>query len=151
VYADVHIRGIGLRRLQIIAAPSFQTVSVWELRQSREWQLICPRVVETEPALLVVGYQVVPFPSSALAAYFERVVALTLPLRPDLSGLGGADGTLYEFAIFGDLNSEWRFKWWSDWPEQWRPLITLAADMHAAFATAHRQDAEQNAADRPHE
>jgi hypothetical protein len=51
-YADAHARGIGLRRMQLIVAPSFEDVSVWEVRQGREWQLICPKVVETEPVLL---------------------------------------------------------------------------------------------------
>ena len=43
---------------------------------------------------------------------------------------------MYELALFGDLYSEWRFRWWSEWPAQWRPLVELAAEMHAAFAAA---------------
>lgn len=135
-YADAHARGTGLRRLQLLILPSFETASVWEVRQGREWQLIRPRIVETEPALLVVGHEVVPFSSAALAAYFERVAALTLPLRPDLSGHGGADGTLYEMALFGDLYSEWRFRWWDDWPALWRPLVELADELHTSFSAA---------------
>lgn len=146
VHQDAHARGIGLRRLQLIVAPSFEQVSVWEVRQGREWQLIRPQVVEPESALRVVGHEVVPFASSALAAYFERVTSLTLPLRPDLSGHGGADGTLYEFAVFGDLYSAWRFQWWSDWPEQWRSLVELADEMHAAFSAARGPDAAPDAA-----
>jgi hypothetical protein len=139
---DVHARGIGLRRLQLIVGQS----SEWEVRQGQEWQLIRPRVVATAPELTVLGHAVVPFVSSALAAYFERVAALTLPLRPDLSGHGGADGTGYEFAVFGDLSSGWRFQWWWEWPEQWRPLVELAAEMHAAFNAARGPDAESSAA-----
>jgi hypothetical protein len=141
---DVHARGIGVRRLQLIIAPSFEEVSVWEVRQGQEWQLVRPRVIETQPALLLVGHEVIPFASAALAAYFERVVGLTLPLRPDLSGYGGTDGTLHEFAVFGDMFSAWRFQWWSSWPEQWRPLVELAAEMHAAFTAARGPDAEQS-------
>jgi hypothetical protein len=148
-YADAHARGIGLRRMQLIVAPSFEEVSVWEVRQGREWQLICPRVVETEPALRVVGHEVLSFPSDALAAYFERAASLTFPLRPDLSGHGGADGTVYEVAVFGDLYSEWRFRWWSEWPAQWRPLVELAVEMHAAFAAARGQEAEPGASADP--
>jgi hypothetical protein len=142
-------RGIGVRRLQLIVAPSFESTSVWDVRQGREWQLIRPQVVGTDPALLVVGHEVVPFASAALAAYFERVTLLTLPLRPDLSGCGGADGTVYELAVFGDLYSEWRFQWWSNWPAQWRPLVELAEEMHAAFVAACGPDAEPPAAPDP--
>jgi hypothetical protein len=145
-HGDVHARGIGKRRLQLIVAPAFEDISVWELRQVQEWQLIRPRVAQTEPSLLLVGHDVVPFASAALAAYFERVAALTLPLRPDLSGCGGLDGTLYELAMFGDLSSEWRFQWWSTWPEHWRPLVELAAEMHAAFTAARGPAYEQDMA-----
>lgn len=135
-HSDVHARGIGVRRMQLIFAPSFEDVSVWEVRQGREWQLIHPHVVETQPAMLLVGHEVVSFPSASLVAYFERVVGLTLPLRPDLSGCGGADGTLHELAVFGDLSSAWRLQWWSSSPKQWRPLVELAEEMHTAFTTA---------------
>jgi len=141
IYADAHARGIGLRRLQLIVAPSFEEVSVWEIRQGRTWQLVRPRVVENKPELRVVGHEVMPFSSEALAAYFTRVASLTLPLRPDLCGYGGADGTNYELAVFGDLYSGWRFRWWSEWPAQWRPLAELAAEMYAAFTAARGQQA----------
>jgi hypothetical protein len=146
--SDPHARGIGVRRLQLIVFPSFEPASVWDVRKvwdvqrGHEWQLIRPRVVATEPTLLVVGHDVVPLPSAKVAAYFDRVIALSLPLRPDLSGHGGADGTLYELSVVGDLSSAWRFQWWSDWPEQWRPLVELAEEMHAAFSAAAGQDAE---------
>jgi hypothetical protein len=88
-HCDVHARGIGVRRLQLIVAATFEEVVVWEVRQGQEWQLIRPRVFATEPKLMLVGHDVVPFSSSALAAYFERLVGLTLPLRPDRMGLVG--------------------------------------------------------------
>lgn len=143
---DVHARGIGLLRLQLIVAHSFEKTSVWEVRQGTEWQLIRPHVIANDPELILVGHEVIPFASSVLAAYFERLAALTLPLRPDLSGCGGADGTGYELAMFGDMWSSWRFKWWSEWPQQWRPLVELATEMHAAFMADHSVNAEQLAA-----
>ena len=146
VDADAHARGIGQQRLQLVVAPSFEPAAVWEVRQGREWQLIRPRVVGTDPELLVVGHEVVPFASTLLAAYFERVSAIHLPLRPDAGGCVGADGTTYEFAVFGDGFSGWRFRWWSSWPEQWRPLVELAAEMHAAFTAVAGPNAEPGAA-----
>jgi len=124
--------------MQLIVAPSFEETSVWDVRYCEKWQLIRPQVVAVDPELLVVGHDVVPFASSDLANYFERVASLTVPLRPDLSGSRGMDGTLWELAVFGDLLSEWRFQWWSECPELWRPLVDLAAEMHAAFTSAAR-------------
>lgn len=138
IHSHPHARGIGTRRLQLVVMPSFEEPSIWELwvRPSREWQLVRPRVVQSEPPVLLVGNDALPFSSSAVAAYFERVVSLHLPLRPDLSGCGGADGTYYELTVCGDLSSGWQFHWWSHWPEQWKPLVELADEMHAAFLTA---------------
>lgn len=136
VHADAHARGIGMRRLQLVVAPSFEPVVVWEVRQGREWQLVRPRVVGTEPELLVVGHEVVPIESAALATYFERVAAINLPLRPDTGGCAGCDGTTYELAVFGEGFSGWRFRWWTSWPEQWRPLVELAEEMLAVFTAA---------------
>ncbi len=133
---DARARGIGQRRLQLAVVPSFEPAAVWEVRQGQEWQLIRLRVVGTDPEVLVVGHEIVPFASAALSAYFERVSAIYLPLRPDAGGCGGADGTIYEFAVFGDGFSGWRFRWWSSWPEQWRPLVDLADEMLRAFAAA---------------
>ncbi len=144
-HSDPLAQGIGVRRLQLIVAPSFEPASVWDIRhvphvqRGQEWQLIRPQVVSTEPTLLVVGHDIVPLPSLTVATYFDRVTALTLPLRPNLSGYGGADGTRYELSVVGDLSSGWRFQWWSDWPEQWRPLVELAEEMHAAFSAAAGQ------------
>ncbi|HZZ80816.1 MAG TPA: hypothetical protein VFE62_20100 [Gemmataceae bacterium] len=139
-HSEPHARGIGLRRLLLIIAPSFETASVWDVRQGQEWQLVRPNVSQSEPTLMVVGHDIVSIPSSVLIDYFERVTALTLPLRPDLSGTEGADGTLYELTVVGDLSSQWCFQWWSDWPEHWRPLVELAEEMHAAFTAATGED-----------
>lgn len=138
----VHARGIGLRRLQLIVTPSFENVSVWEIWQAHEWQLIHPRVVEIEPDLRVVGHDRVPLASTLLAEYFERVCSITVPLRPDMSGSGGLDGTLYELALYGDLFSHWCFQWWSEAPAQWHPLVKLAEEMHACFTVANHPGTE---------
>lgn len=133
---DVHAPGIGHRRLQLIVAPPFGNAFVWEIRQAEEWQLICPTVLESEPALRVVGHDRLLLSSTLLASFFERVASITVPLRPDMSGYGGLDGTVYELALFGDLFSCWRFRWWSEGPEQWRPLADIANEMHSCFSTA---------------
>jgi hypothetical protein len=136
VTCDVSARGIGIRRLQLIVRPSFDEPRVWEVREGQEWSLHHPRVIESAPELRVVGYDAVPFPSAQLASYFERLSALTLPLRPDQSRTAGCDGTGYELAIFGDLWSGWRFQWWTTWPAQWEPLVSIATEMLDAFTAA---------------
>ncbi|HVF74577.1 MAG TPA: hypothetical protein VM938_05970, partial [Acidimicrobiales bacterium] len=89
-----------------------------------------------------VGYDPVPFESDRLAAFFQRVATLTMPIGPDLSGYGGCDGTMYQLAAFGDLFSACRFQWWSSWPPHWQPLVDIASEMIEAFTDAEAPDAE---------
>jgi hypothetical protein len=141
--ADVHARGIGARRLQLIVCPAFGESRAWEVRQSEdEWRLYESDVDESWPLVQLVGYRTVKISSPLLAAYFQRVVALSLPVAPDLSRRAGADGTTTQLAVFGDLYSEWRFQWWSQSPAHWQPLVDLALEMSESFSAAGSQDAE---------
>jgi hypothetical protein len=90
----------------------------------------------TEPVPTLVGYDRVPFESERLREFFLRASALALPLGPDLSGDGGADGSVYQLGMFGDLHSEIRVQWWSEPPGHWRPLATMVAEMIHAFLAA---------------
>jgi hypothetical protein len=128
--------GAGPLRMQLIVRPSFEEAKVWEVcADLKEWSLYRSRVVQTAPAVMLLGYERLPFESARLSSYFERVIALSLPLGLHLNGLGGLDGTNFQFAIFGDLSSSWRFEWWSDSPAQWKPLIDIFDEMITAFSS----------------
>lgn len=84
-------------------------------------------------ALTVQGYEPVEFHGDKLEMYFNRLTFLTLPVAPDLSRMGGADGTLTQLALLGDLRSQVRYQWWSEHPPGWTPLVEIADEMLAAF------------------
>lgn len=143
---DVFAPGIGLLRMQLIVCPSFEDASALEVRHGPQgWRLFRPRVLQSWPEVQLVGYDAVLFPADRLASYFDRVTALSLPMAPDLSGCGGCDGTMHEFAVFGDLFSSWRFRWWSQPPKQWSPLVDIASEMLSAFSVAKRITADEHA------
>jgi hypothetical protein len=147
---DVCAAGIGVRRLQLIVCPSFGESRAWEVRQSdREWWLFGSRVAAPWPAVQLVGYEPLAADPAVLSAFFERAAGLSLPIAPDLGGMGGVDGTVSQLAVFGDMFSECRFQWWSQPPAHWRPLADLAAEMLAAFAAARETEAEPGAARDP--
>jgi hypothetical protein len=106
-----------------------------------EWWLFVSRVATPWPAIELVGYQPIAIDPAILASFFERIVGMSLPISPDLSGMGGADGTVSQIAVFGDVYSECRFQWWSPPPAQWQPLADLAVEMVAAFSAAGGQNA----------
>jgi len=136
-HSDFHLRGLGWRRTQLVEIPCFDVGAVFDLRQSDDdWRLYQSKFVpETDQ---VIGYEQLAFDSGKLKGMFARVTSLTLPLIPFLNGYGGADGEVYELAVFGDLYSEWRFRWWTDSPPQWKPLVDLATEMLEAFWAAPR-------------
>lgn len=133
----IPVRGIGRCRLQLLVFPSFEEDQAWEVRErDRGWYLSRSQVAASWPAAQLVGYEEVSFPSEALASFYERIMALSLPLAPYATQMAGCDGTITQFAVFGDVFSEWRFQWWSEPPPQWRPLVAIAEEMLDAFTAA---------------
>jgi len=104
-----------------------------------EWHLYESEVVQSSPEIQLLGYRSLTVGSDVLASYFGRVVALSLPVSPDLSSHAGVDGTTTQLAVFGDVDSGWRFQWWSESPPQWQPLVALAREM----ARPSRQQVER--------
>ena len=135
---DVHARGIGQRRLQLIECPSFGHGQAWEVRQSVDWCLYRSKVVGSRPEVRLVGYDAIAIESDLLSSFFNRAVSLSLPIAPFLSDRGGADGDITQIAIFGGF-SESRFQWWNDSPPEWKPLVDLAAEMLDVFKVATRR------------
>jgi hypothetical protein len=108
---DVFARAIGLRQLQLIICPSFEEGRCWEVRQREdEWRLFRSEIVAEWPAIQLVGYQPVPIADGLLSSFFARIVSLSLPVSPHLNSIGGADGTIHQLAVFGDMHSEWRLQ-----------------------------------------
>lgn len=140
--ASPGVGGIGRQRLQLVFDPFHETGWVWDLRHYSDpphrddWQVYRSELVASNTDRMIVGFDLLAVESDTLAGYFQQITSITLPLAPDLSGFSGCDGTGFELALFGDRNSEWRVKWWTFWPEQWRPLVTVAADMIAALLAA---------------
>lgn len=134
--SDVHARGIGTRRLQLIVGPSFTEGMAWEVRQfENRWHLYRSDVLSDRP-LHLLGYARLSIESGILESFFNRIVSLTLPIMPTLNGMAGADGESFQLAIFGDMWSEVRFQWWSEPPQAWMPLVAIAAEMIRAFKAA---------------
>ena len=123
---DVTFPGIGIRRVQVVFAPSFEPGFAWDIRVfgDAEWWLFRSQLTEIteenlgEPSRLL-GYEQLDVSGDTLRAYFERLRSLTLPIGPPFNGMAGLDGTSFHMALFGDQQSEIRFQWWSEPPPQW--------------------------------
>jgi hypothetical protein len=125
----------GARRLQLIPCPAFTDGCAWEIRRcDDDWLLYRSRTMDSPSGLLLIGYEQQTFGAASLASFFNRIVALRFPAGPLLAPWGGADGTTWQLAIFGDLYSECRFQWWSCYPPAWHPMVQLAEEMLTAFS-----------------
>jgi len=129
----VHVPGIGIRRLQVIFVPSFEKGFAWDMRTlGPTWKLFRSEASSDEEKLS--GYEEMDAGYDMLRGYFDKLRALTMPVGPLLlNNMGGADGTTYHLALFGDLYSEVRFRWWTDSPPQWAPLVEVVNDMIETF------------------
>ena len=140
--SDVEAPGIGQRRLQLIVCPSadFEEGQAWEIRQNHQaWWLFRSEVIESLPNVQLIDYRPVLIDPAVLSSFFSRVIALSLPIAPDLDDTAGLDGEIQQLAVFGDMLSECRFQWWSVPPLQWKPLVDLAGEMLNVFAPAARR------------
>jgi len=136
---DVDVPGIGIRRLQVIFVPSFGQGFAWDMRASGPtWKLFRSEASNDEGKLS--GYEELDACSDMLRGYFDKLRALTLPIGPLLLNIGGADGTTYHLALCGDLDSEVRFRWWTDSPPQWAPLVVIVNDMIETFLRLRPRD-----------
>ena len=132
IFADVFVRGAGVRRIQVVCMPSFDDGYSWDIRELNDSWLLYRGVVSPD-VQRVRGFDRLNADPQRLQAFFDELCATTLPVRPDLSGMNGLDGTMYQLALFGDLFSALRFEWWSDFPSHWKPLVQIADRMMDYF------------------
>ena len=129
---DVPLRGIGIRRLQLVRMPSFSLGNSWDIRERDDrWRVF--RADIPHDLHRACGYTELMADSNELRSWFERVCSISIPLRPSLTGMGGYDGTTYQLSVFGDLHSSFGCQWWSEPPSQWKPLVRIANEMLTYF------------------
>jgi hypothetical protein len=47
--------------------------------------------------------------------------------------MGGADGTLWQFTLTGDLCTQIKVQWWTDSPSEWQELTKIVFSMLDEF------------------
>jgi hypothetical protein len=55
----------------------------------------------------------------------------------------GADGSLFQLAVFGNGEPQIRFQWWSVPPPQWQPMVAIANEMIQGFLMAEGRSADE--------
>jgi hypothetical protein len=135
---DVPVPGIGLRRVQVIVVASFSPSFAWEIREGGgSLRLYRSDVVGNTPrGLGLLGYDELEIRTGELRQHLDRLWTASISSGPTLNGMACLDGVGYELALFGDMHSQGRFKWWEEGPEQWRPMIDVVMEMIEAFKGA---------------
>ena len=131
---DIRIPGIGLKRIELVYAPSFEVGYSWDLRVlDHDYRLFRSQIILERGQTMLSGYQELHADAEVLKNFMARLGKISLPIAPDFSGRAGLDGTFFQLAITGDLYSEIRFQWWSDYPAHWRELVAIADEMISSF------------------
>jgi len=134
---DVYVPAIGLRRVQVAYAPSFEQGFAWDIRElDGSYSLFRSHIAVDSLHAKLKGYQQLDTSSDALKDYLHRLRQISLSISPTFNGMAGLDGTTYQLALFGDMHSNVRFVWWSDPPAQWKELVGLTEKMIEEFSKA---------------
>jgi len=133
---DVFIPGLGCRRIQLVYAPSLKPGYSWDLRElNNVYRLYFSKIVMEgdQRQRKLSGYGELEVDIETLMHFVGKLSTIAIPIAPDLSGIRGFDGTLYQLGFFGDLRSEVRFQWWEEGPAHWQSLIAIADEMVNGF------------------
>jgi hypothetical protein len=121
---DVHIRGIGIRILNIKYIASFEDKYLWDIRLIDDrFEIYQSKIDFDGNRIFALGYEKLEITSKTLRQYFDVLKEASFPIAPLLDKGLGIDGTEFELIFSGSLNSEIAFRWWSTWPQQWACIV----------------------------
>ena len=130
---DIHLPTHGQIRYQLLCAPSFDPGYAWHACEAEpHWRLYRSQVITERLQTRLIGLEELAAPHDP-QTFFARLQMISMPIAPLYNNMAGTDGTMYELALFGDLHSQVRFRWWSDPPPHWQPLVSIAEEMLALF------------------
>jgi hypothetical protein len=121
---DVHVGGIGIRRVQVCYYPSFEDGFSWDIReQDNSYVLFESDIISDELLIRLKDYRKIEIEHEILGEYFEEIKNVDIPISPIFNNMTGADGEIFQVALFGDMHSDVRFTWWSEYPDNWKPIV----------------------------
>ena len=130
---DTNLPTHGRTRYQLLHAPSFDPGYAWHACEAEpHWRLYRSQITREHRKTKLIGLDELTAPLD-LQRFFSRLQSVSMPIAPLYNNMGGVDGTMYQLALFGDLHSAVRFRWWSDPPPHWQPLVSIAEEMLALF------------------
>lgn len=120
LHEDRHAWSIGIRRIQIVYMPSFETGHAWDFREIDGIFKVYRSEIGKFSKLY--NYTAIDFPSKISENFIKYLQKLKLRISPIFVSEAGLDGTTTELAFFGDLHSGFRFRWWSNPPPNWKKM-----------------------------
>jgi hypothetical protein len=140
---DISYPGVGLRRVQVLRAPSFDTTVGWEIRELDDrLTLFRSRSPGPDQYLLVDHVRCVAA-SEALQQLLAPLQKLTMPLCLSVQPFGVADGTRIEVAVEVGFSNEVRVSWSEGYtPAGWRDLDGITRAMLAFFEATEPAESE---------
>lgn len=140
---DIGWRGIGPRIVQVVCKDPWEPVRCWEIRdrsgldaKSMKY-VVYYSVSQSDDSDLLTGYQQMDVPSETLKNFVRRLSTVSIPIFHRMEPVAIADGTTYEVALYGGIQSSCRLSWRGDSaPETWREIDLLTSEMVDVFKAA---------------
>jgi hypothetical protein len=142
-HEDISYRGAGLRRVQVLRAPSFGTTVAWEVRELDERLTLFRSHSPAPDQYLLVDHVRLAAASDALRRLIAPLQDLSMPLCPSVQAFGVIDGTRIEVAMDAGFSSQIRVKWSEGYaPAEWQNLDRITRAMMAFFETTESAEPE---------
>lgn len=121
--AELWYPGAGQLLVRLAWLPSFEPPMLWEVR-SAEGVLVAFRSVGTDDSEYVTGHEKLAVADAVLRDALDEIAAHALPLTPNATAFGVADGETYVATIHSGPFTGCRFSWVAEGePRGWSPVV----------------------------
>jgi len=135
-HEDIHYRGVGVRRVRVLRAPSFERTVAWEVRELDDRLTLFRSHSPERDQYLLVDHMRFDAASDALRRVIAPLQKLSIPVCPSVPSVGFADGVTIEVVVDVGFTGEVRLSWQEDHaPAAWEELDRATRAMLAFFET----------------
>ena len=121
---DIHFRGIGLRKVQIIIAPSFDKGECWDIRELENEIKIYKSVVNTERNIIEPGYYEVMVDEKFYSEFSNFLSSAAIPVYTKSNNIGYCDGTSFTLNIENGFGNRFIVSWGENIPKEWEQFTS---------------------------
>ncbi len=121
---DIHYRGVGILKIQLMVIPSFEKGVCWDFRELDNTLKIYKACIDPAAQILGPGYFEAIATEDLVSGIVRTLKGLELPLLCDMNDLATLDGTTYKVRITSGYDNVIGITWGGNTPNEWGSFIS---------------------------